>query len=170
MCFFAAKLAVSIKNGKSQADYFVIFTKTQHETKDCVIYGNFQMGDPHFTKEKTRLYDKAPRCNRFNGHQDIKQTLISTFFNRKLKLDQRLLRIWGKPGVGKSALAQHTTNYCQTRCLFEGGCIYINCDHTIEMVDFYHQIIDRLINDSSKFFEQFATNMADCDERKSEEE
>lgn len=73
VCFHAAKLAVSIKNGKQQAEYFILFQgkKTQHNTKDCVIYGNFQRGEPQFKKEKTRLWDKAPRINRLNGHEDL---------------------------------------------------------------------------------------------------
>jgi Cdc6-like AAA superfamily ATPase len=82
-------------------------------------------------------------------------------------MDKRLLRIWGKPGVGKSALASYTTNYCQSRYLFEGGCVYINCDHTTEIADFYRQIIDRITNDSAYVNDKFKLEL---DDSKSEKE
>jgi sigma54-dependent transcription regulator len=45
----------------------------------------------------------------------------------KVLVASRCVSIFGKPGMGKSALAQATVNFIQERVKFDGGCVYVNC-------------------------------------------
>jgi hypothetical protein len=117
---------VEINHGKTTADCFVSYTNEKEEySHKCYIYGNFQLGKPKFKKEKALLWDKAPQVKGFIGYQDLRQKLISQFFASTA--ENRLVRVTGPPGIGKSALARHTVNYVQDRGFIDGGCIYIDC-------------------------------------------
>jgi hypothetical protein len=67
-CFVTAKLAVEINHGKTQAEFFMLFKRKEHdETPKCYIYGNFQLGKPTFNSEKALLWDKPPKDSGFIG-------------------------------------------------------------------------------------------------------
>ena len=79
-------------------------------------------------KDKSTLWDKAPSHNTLIGYQDVRQQLIEEFFSRTKAQENRLVRIIGFAGVGKSALARHTVNYVQERGFTDGGCIFVDCN------------------------------------------
>jgi hypothetical protein len=60
-----------------------------------------------FKKQKSRLFDTAPNISTFVGQKNLKLKLISKFFAK----EERFVRVSGKAGVGKSALACHTLRW-----------------------------------------------------------
>jgi hypothetical protein len=75
---------VEIQYGEEKADKFKLHVSEEHREKNsCSNYGNFQLGNPTFLKEKSLLHDSCPQEDTYYGNIELRQELIESFFMRK---------------------------------------------------------------------------------------